>query len=127
MHVVEKPRDRGLTRFVRACAEHPWRTLGIWLVAIVVIVASSHAFGGRLVNETSIPGSDSQHAVDLLKARFPERSGDSARIGVAESDRIVESGLGCVAHADEHQERSRARKSASRRAFGHPPSPESPE
>jgi RND superfamily putative drug exporter len=81
MHVEPKPRgDRGLTRFVRACAEHPWRTLGAWLVTIVVVVGASTAFGGRLVNESSIPGSDSQHAVDLLKQQFPERAGDSARI-----------------------------------------------
>jgi RND superfamily putative drug exporter len=81
MHVdPNPPGERGLTRFVRACAEHPWRTLGLWLVTIVVIVGASAAFGGRLVNETSIPGSDSQHAVDLLKQQFPERAGDSARI-----------------------------------------------
>jgi RND superfamily putative drug exporter len=74
------PGERGLTRFVRACAQHSWRTLGLWLVAIAVIVAASSAFGGKLVNESSIPGSDSQHAVDLLKSRFPERAGDSARV-----------------------------------------------
>jgi RND superfamily putative drug exporter len=73
-------RDRGLTRLVRACAEHPWRTLGVWLAVIVAIVGASTAFGGKLVNESSIPGSDSQHAVDLLKKQFPERAGDSARI-----------------------------------------------
>jgi len=81
MHVESTSRgDGGLTRLVRACAEHPKRTLGLWLVAIVVIVASSAAFGGKLVNESNIPGSDSQHAVDLLKEKFPERAGDSARI-----------------------------------------------
>jgi RND superfamily putative drug exporter len=81
MHVHPTPsRDRGLTRLVRACAEHPWRTLGIWLAVIVAIVMSSTAFGGKLVNVTSIPGSDSQQAVDLLKQKFPERAGDSARI-----------------------------------------------
>jgi RND superfamily putative drug exporter len=81
MHVVEKPRrDRGLARVVTACAEHPGRTIGIWVAVIVAIVASSMTFGGKLVNESSIPGSDSQHAVDLLKERFPERAGDSARV-----------------------------------------------
>jgi RND superfamily putative drug exporter len=78
MHVDTRP--GGLARLVRGCAEHPRRTLGMWLVAIVLIVAASQAFGGRLVNESSIPGSDSQHAVDLLKAKFPERAGDAARV-----------------------------------------------
>ena len=81
MNVEESPRrDRGLTRLVRACAEHPKRTLGVWLAIIVAIVGASSAFGGKLVNESSIPGSDSQHAVDLLKKQFPERAGDSARV-----------------------------------------------
>jgi putative drug exporter of the RND superfamily len=73
-------RDRGLARLVRACAERPWRTLGLWLAVIGAVVMSSVAFGGKLVNDSTIPGSDSQHAVDLLKARFPARAGDSARI-----------------------------------------------
>jgi RND superfamily putative drug exporter len=73
-------RHRGLARVVHGCVEHPRRTFGLWIAAILLIVAASHAFGGRLVNESSIPGSDSQHAVDLLKAKFPERAGDAARI-----------------------------------------------
>src|SRR5215831_18145839 len=81
MHVEEGPRQGfGLTRIVRACADHPGRTIGVWLAVIVAIVASSQMFGGKLVNSSSIPGSDSQAAVDLLKARFPERAGDSARV-----------------------------------------------
>jgi putative drug exporter of the RND superfamily len=81
LNVEDSPRrDRGLTRLVRACAEHPWRTLGVWFAVIVVILFSSTAFGGKLVNDSSIPGSDSQQAVDLLKQQFPERAGDSARI-----------------------------------------------
>jgi putative drug exporter of the RND superfamily len=82
-------RDRGLTRLVRACAEHPRRTIGLWLAAIVLIVASSAAFGGKLVNESSIPGSDSQQAVDLLKQQFPERAGDSARIVFSSDDALT--------------------------------------
>jgi RND superfamily putative drug exporter len=69
-----------LTRLVRACANHPWRTIGTWLAVVLVIFASASAFGGKLVNNTTIPGSDSQEAVDLLTQRFPERAGDSARI-----------------------------------------------
>ncbi len=69
-----------LTRLVRSCATHPWRTIGIWIALVLVIFASASAFGGKLVNNSTIPGSDSQEAVDLLTERFPERAGDSARI-----------------------------------------------
>jgi RND superfamily putative drug exporter len=103
MNVEQSSRqDRGLTRLVRGCAEHPWRTLGAWLVVIVAILFSSAAFGGRLVNETSIPGSDSQHAVDLLKKQFPERAGDAARIVFSSDTALTDSeGHRVVAAAQE--------------------------
>src|SRR5215471_4102471 len=103
MHAQETSRrSGGLTRLVRACAEHPLRAVAFW---IVVIVGSSAVFGGKLVNESSIPGSDSQHAVDLLKQKFPERAGDAARIVFSsdsaltgkEGHRVVDAARGAVA------------------------------
>jgi RND superfamily putative drug exporter len=70
----------GLARLVRACAEHPKRTFAIWAALIALIVVSSAALGGKLVNEFTIPGSDSQAARTLLKERFPALAGDSARL-----------------------------------------------
>jgi RND superfamily putative drug exporter len=70
----------GLARIVRACAEHPKRTFAIWVVAIAAIAVASGAIGGKLVNEFTIPGSDSQAARTLLQERFPTRAGDSARL-----------------------------------------------
>jgi RND superfamily putative drug exporter len=64
----------------RACAEHPWRTLSVWLAVIATVIAASSTFGGQLANDITIPGSDAQKAVDLLEQRFPERSGDSTQI-----------------------------------------------
>ena len=69
-----------LARLARACAFHPWRTIGIWVAVIFTIGAASATFGGTLVNEFKIPGSESQKAADLLSERFPERSGDAAQI-----------------------------------------------
>jgi putative drug exporter of the RND superfamily len=69
-----------LARITRASAHHPWRTLTIWLFAIVAIVASSQTFGGKLVDDFSIPNSDAQRASDLLQSRFPAQAGDSAQI-----------------------------------------------
>ena len=82
-------RAGGLTGLVRACATHPWRTLGTWLAVILVVFAATSAFGGELVNNTTIPGSDSQEAVDLLTERFPERAGDSARIVFADDQPLT--------------------------------------
>jgi RND superfamily putative drug exporter len=52
----------------------------VWATALVAIVLAANIFGGSLVNEFAIPGSESQSAVDLLEEKFPERAGDSAQI-----------------------------------------------
>jgi putative drug exporter of the RND superfamily len=67
-----------LARLARACALHPKRTIALWVALLVLAVGSSAAFGGRLVNELTIPGSETQQATDLLKGTFSSNSGDSA-------------------------------------------------
>src|SRR5262245_24813545 len=69
-----------LARLARSSASHPWRTLAVWLALIVTVGFSASTFGGKLANDVTIPGSDAQQAVDLLKERFPERSGDSTQL-----------------------------------------------
>lgn len=59
---------------------------------IVIVAMSAGIFGGKLANDVNIPGSEGQKAVDLLEARFPERSGDSTRPpsrGTAASSRAI--------------------------------------
>ena len=75
-----------LARMVRACAAHPWRTFSAWFVVIVLVIGANAAFGGKMVNNIVIPGSDAQSAIDLLEERFPERAGDSAQIVFASDD-----------------------------------------
>jgi RND superfamily putative drug exporter len=69
-----------LAILTRACAHHPWRTIGAWVVAVIVIFGASATIGGKLVNDFSIPNSDAQRATDLLKSRFPTQSGDNAQL-----------------------------------------------
>lgn len=73
-------KEGALARLARACASHPRRTIAVWIALLVVAVGSSATFGGRLVNEYTIPGSETQQATDLLKARFPANAGDSAMV-----------------------------------------------
>ena len=79
-HQQQQRRDRGLARLVRACAEHPWRTFGAWLAIVVAVIGISTVAGGKLVNNTTIPGSEAQAATDLLEERFPAAAGDSTQI-----------------------------------------------
>ena len=96
-------RQKGaLARLVRACAEHPWRTVGVWLVILVAVFAANASFGGKLVNNTTIPGSEAQAATDLLEERFPEVAGDAAQIVFSSDTPLTdEAGREAVAAATE--------------------------
>jgi RND superfamily putative drug exporter len=87
----DAPRHEGaLARLARACSRHRWRTVGIWVVAAAAIIVGSATFGGTLVDEFKIPGSDAQRATDLLEQRFPQESGDAAQLvfAVPEGQRL---------------------------------------
>ena len=79
-----------LARWYRACATHPGRVIGTWLVIIPTLIVSVAAFGGELRDEFSIPGSETQKRdrsdrvrVLLRAGRRPERRLRRARGRVA--------------------------------------------
>src|SRR5436305_793814 len=51
-----------------------------WIVLAVGVLALSQAVGKRNANNFSLPNTDSQRAVDLLKSRFPAQAGDADQI-----------------------------------------------
>jgi putative drug exporter of the RND superfamily len=69
-----------LERLARWSYKHRWQMLGIWIVALVGIITLGNVAGGAYSNDFSLPGAESQKALDLLKARFPARAGDTADI-----------------------------------------------
>jgi RND superfamily putative drug exporter len=69
-----------LYRLGRSSARHPFRVLGLWLVAAVAVVALQGRAGGVFDNSSRVPGAESQHAADVLSNRFPSQGGQSARI-----------------------------------------------
>ena len=64
-----------LSRWMRACASHPWRVVLAWLGIIAALIFTVSAFGGSLKDEFSIPGSDTQRATDLIESEFAEEQG----------------------------------------------------
>ena len=64
----------------RSSARHPFRVLGLWLIAAIAVVTLQGAAGGRFDNSLRVPGVESQHAADVLTHRFPSHGGLSARI-----------------------------------------------
>ena len=69
-----------LYRLGRTSARHPFRVLGVWLVAAIAVMALKGSVGGQFDNSQRVPGVESQHAVDVLHDRFPSQGGLSARI-----------------------------------------------
>lgn len=55
----------------RASSRHPWRTLGFWLVLIVLAIGASGALADHLTSEAKLTNNpDSQRAAQLLEDRL---------------------------------------------------------
>ncbi|MGZ6994829.1 MAG: MMPL family transporter [Acidimicrobiia bacterium] len=68
-----------LERLGRWCARHPWRTIAAW-VLVAVVVGGLAASAKGYSESFTIPGTESQHATDLLKQRFPAQAGATAQV-----------------------------------------------
>lgn len=71
-----------LYRLGSSAARHPWKVIGAWLVVAIAVVASSTAFGRTLEDTFSVPGVDSEQALDLLEAAGSDQAGLTARVVV---------------------------------------------
>ncbi|MDH6118459.1 RND superfamily putative drug exporter [Kitasatospora sp. GAS204A] len=71
-----------LHRLGRFAFRHRRRVLALWLAVIAAVVGCMVAFGGpgKLDDTFSIPGSESQVALDRMKTDFPSSSGTSAQV-----------------------------------------------
>ena len=81
-----------LFRLGRNSARHPFRVLGLWLVAAIAVVALQGRAGGEFDDSFRVPGVESQHAADVLNERFPSRGGQSARIVLHTADGRLDDG-----------------------------------
>ena len=75
-----------LYRLGSGAARHPWKVIAAWLVIAVVVVGSSSAFGKTLEDSFSVPGVDSQVAIDLLTEAGSDQAGLTARVVVTPVD-----------------------------------------
>ena len=51
-----------------------------WIVAVIGILGVSTSVGSKSATDFTLPGTGSQHAIDLLKGRLPAQAGDSDQI-----------------------------------------------
>lgn len=71
-----------LYRLGSGAARHPWKVIAAWLVVAIAVVGSSSAFGKSLEDSFSVPGVDSQVAIDLLTEAGSDQAGLTARVVV---------------------------------------------
>ena len=64
----------------RWCIAHRRRVVVIWIVFAVAISVIAQAVGRDYSNNFTLPGTESQRAVNLLQKRFPSQSGDLDQI-----------------------------------------------
>src|SRR3954449_5213434 len=62
------------------CHDGPRTVIGLWVGAFIILAALWGTAAGTYVNKFNLPGTESQRTYDLLKARFPQQSGDTASV-----------------------------------------------
>jgi len=69
-----------LYKLGRSCVRHRWRVLLAWLVVLVVLAGLGTGFKKPVTSSFSIPGTNSQKALDLLDQKFPGTGGAQAQV-----------------------------------------------
>src|SRR3984885_16031305 len=79
----------GIARF---CVRRKFIVLVVWLVVAVALVAISKQMGDNTNDNLSLPGTNSQHATDVLKASFPiQANGTSPIVLHAKNGKLTDS------------------------------------
>ncbi len=76
----------GLARF---SYRHKWLMLFIWILLLGVTVFLAETEGGKLNNNFSLPGTETQETFDLLQEKMPARAGDAGQIVFRAEDGIA--------------------------------------
>ncbi|MEV0323726.1 MMPL family transporter [Streptomyces sp. NPDC050658] len=84
----EAPPQRGvLRRLGQWCARHCVIVIVVWLAALVGLQVLNHAYGGEYSDDFSLPGTQSQEGLDVLKAHEPAAGGYSAQVVLHDADK----------------------------------------
>ena len=75
-----------LTRIGRLAVRRPWLVIGIWCAVAIGVFAAAGTVGRTLEDDTSVPGLDSQQALDLLAGAGSADGGVTAQVVVTPDD-----------------------------------------
>ncbi|MFI5724204.1 MMPL family transporter [Streptomyces cyaneofuscatus] len=86
------PHRRGaLRRTGEWCARHFVTVLVLWVAALAGPQVLQHAYGGDYSDDFSLPGTQSQDGLDVLKAHAPQAGGYSAQVVLHDADKPLTS------------------------------------
>ncbi|MFD4274926.1 MMPL family transporter [Streptomyces cyaneofuscatus] len=86
------PHRRGaLRRTGEWCARHFLTVLVLWVAALAGLQVLQHAYGGDYSDDFSLPGTQSQDGLDVLKAHAPQAGGYSAQVVLHDADKPLTS------------------------------------
>jgi putative drug exporter of the RND superfamily len=69
-----------LDRLGQGAARHHWAVIGGWIAAAVILTVIAAGHGGQTHDVFTIPGTQSQRAVDVLARDFPAANGATAQV-----------------------------------------------
>ena len=69
-----------MVNLARWCFAHRRRVIAGWAVVLVVVVAVGQMAGSKFNSDFSLPHTDSQNAINLLKRSFPAASGENDQV-----------------------------------------------
>jgi RND superfamily putative drug exporter len=79
-----------LVRIAAGAQRRRWLALTVWVVILAGVTAGSQAVGSAYRSDVSLPGTESQAVVDVLRQVAPDRAGDSVQIALHHPDGLAE-------------------------------------
>ncbi|MEZ4503584.1 MAG: MMPL family transporter [Dehalococcoidia bacterium] len=77
-----------LERWGRFAVRRRWYVIAVWLLVAAALGITARTISQGTVNTLTIPGAESQQAIEVLQRSFPQRSGDYADVVLAAADGI---------------------------------------
>jgi RND superfamily putative drug exporter len=75
MSTPASPTPSRFVRISRWCAHHRWQTIVGWVLLVVAAFTLGGAVGTRKIDSFRLPGTESQHAYDVLAKHSPAQNG----------------------------------------------------
>jgi len=82
-------RTSRLVRLAGWSQRRRWWALALWVLVLAVLTVGSQAVGSAYHNDFSLPGTESQRAVDALREHAPVRAGDAVQIVVRDAGGVT--------------------------------------